>query len=171
MAYLAQLGMIGMVAVVGIGAGVQLGQSAIAEINPVYFREAETRFYADLTPAGYSPGTAYVPRQGMAGQLDLGTGCVGCRTYPEEYYPAHEASGAEYEEEWAVDEAVPALAEPPAEAPEEVARRAGELARVERYASAWTVEAPVVETVSAEEEETAPVAGEQDAPAVAAVQN
>ena len=81
----------GLLALAGIGAGIHLGHSAIAEINPSYFSEPPTRFHGDLSanrPIDSSPPT----RLAEAGDPALGAGCIGCRTYPEEYYPIHEAS-------------------------------------------------------------------------------
>jgi hypothetical protein len=45
--------------IAGAAIGVQLGRSAIAEINPVYFSTPQAaRFFADLTPNAYRPGTS-----------------------------------------------------------------------------------------------------------------
>ncbi|MDP8912328.1 MAG: hypothetical protein M3N39_01970 [Pseudomonadota bacterium] len=80
-----------LLALAGIGAGIYLGHSAIAEINPMYFSQPATRFHADLSanrPFESAP-PALLPQ---ARDPALGTGCIGCRTYPEEYYPIHEAS-------------------------------------------------------------------------------
>jgi len=43
----------------GAGAGIHLGRSAIGEINPVYFHDQQSpRSFAVLAPGGYRPGAA-----------------------------------------------------------------------------------------------------------------
>jgi hypothetical protein len=82
-------------AIVGAALGVGLGRSAIAEINPAYFNEAEDSFHADLVPYR-SPDWAQVHQaEYRAAQqpvlvTGLGTGCIGCRDYPVEYVPRHD---------------------------------------------------------------------------------
>jgi hypothetical protein len=82
-------------AILGAAAGVNIGRSAVAEINPAYFNEADDSFHADLVPYR-SPDWAQVQaseyRSAQQPVLvgDLGGGCVGCRTYPVEYVPRHE---------------------------------------------------------------------------------
>ena len=140
-------------ALVGSGAGLLLGRAAIAEINPIYFAERETRFHADLGPQPYSPGAAPVVRAGTlsAAELDqaLGRGCIGCRAVAAEYYPVHSSSEDGYRSGWAaIDEApmpvAPVQAEP---APSEAEGMAAEaeheagLVAVHRYSS-FEVEAP-----------------------------
>lgn len=44
--------------IAGAAIGVQLGRSAIAEINPLYFSTPQARFFADLTPKAYRLGTS-----------------------------------------------------------------------------------------------------------------
>lgn len=81
----------GLLALAGIGAGIHLGHSAIAEIDPMYFSEPPTRFHADLSanrPIDSAPPAALSQTEDLA----LGTGCIGCRTFPEEYFPIHDAS-------------------------------------------------------------------------------
>ncbi len=79
----------------GAAIGITLGRSAIAEINPAYFNEAEDDFHADLVPYR-SPDWAQVQQaeyraaQQPAIVGELGSGCIGCRTYPVEYVPTHE---------------------------------------------------------------------------------
>jgi hypothetical protein len=41
---------IGVLALAGAGLGLYLGNSAISEINPLYFTDPPSRFHADLTP-------------------------------------------------------------------------------------------------------------------------
>ena len=81
--------------ILGAALGITLGRSAIAEINPAYFSEAEDDFHADLIPYR-SPDWAQVQRaEYIAAQQpvavgELGSGCVGCRDYPVAYVPKHD---------------------------------------------------------------------------------
>ena len=90
-------------AILGSALGVGLGKSAIAEINPAYFNEAEDDFHADLVPYR-SPDWAQVHQaEYRAAQQpvivgELGSGCVGCRTYPVEYVPQHDPAVDRYVE-------------------------------------------------------------------------
>lgn len=102
-----------LLAVVGVGAGVHLGNSAIDAINPLYFTPIEgTQSYASLS-ANQSPGWA-IARKEDAGAMEFGTaglgsGCVGCRTYPQEYHPQHDGSADGYAASaWTPDDYVPA---------------------------------------------------------------
>ncbi len=73
----------------GTGLGVHLGKASIAEINPAYFSEPPTRFHADLSPYQRHGYTGLSAPTGTS-MVALGEDCVGCRTYPEEYYPIHD---------------------------------------------------------------------------------
>ena len=81
--------------ILGAALGVTLGKSAVAEINPAYFNEAEDEFHADLVPY-QSPDWAQAQQaEYRAAQQpvivgELGGGCVGCRAYPVEYVPRHD---------------------------------------------------------------------------------
>lgn len=81
--------------ILGAALGITLGKSAVAEINPAYFNAAEDDFHADLVPYR-SPDWAQVHQaEYRAAQQpvlihDLGSGCVGCRTYPVAYLPRHD---------------------------------------------------------------------------------
>lgn len=81
--------------ILGAALGITLGRSAISEINPTYFNEAEDEFHADLVPYR-SPDWAQVQQtEYRAAQQpplvgELGSGCIGCRTYPVEYVPVRE---------------------------------------------------------------------------------
>lgn len=81
--------------ILGAALGVGLGRSAISEINPAYFNEAEDSFHADLIPY-QSPDWAqahadeYRAAQQPVVVGELGTGCIGCRDYPVEYVPQHD---------------------------------------------------------------------------------
>lgn len=82
-------------AILGVAAGINLGQSAVSEINPAYFSDPEDSFHADLVPYR-SPDWAQVQAaEYRAAQQpvlvgDLGSGCIGCRDYPVEYVPRHD---------------------------------------------------------------------------------
>ncbi len=127
-----------MLSLVGAALGVFLGNGAINEINPVHYQteEPRSRFYADLTPQGYRDWASVQAAEFKAAEsgVDLGSGCVGCRTYPEEYVPVHEASLGKFNTAWAeVSEqvAVEPAVEPAVEAGED---RADHLEQVEVYA-------------------------------------
>ncbi|HEX8309175.1 MAG TPA: hypothetical protein VF645_12240 [Allosphingosinicella sp.] len=78
--------------ILGAALGITLGKSAIAEINPAYFNEAEDEFHADLAPYR-SPDWAqahqaeYRAAQQPVVVGELGSGCVGCSDYPVAYVP------------------------------------------------------------------------------------
>ncbi|MET1112850.1 MAG: hypothetical protein ABWX67_15125 [Allosphingosinicella sp.] len=81
--------------ILGAALGVTLGKSAVAEINPAYFNEAEDDFHADLVPYR-SPDWAQVQQTEYRSAQqpvivgELGSGCIGCRAYPVEYVPRHD---------------------------------------------------------------------------------
>jgi hypothetical protein len=76
---------------VGAGAGVYLGQGAIADINPLYFSmPGGTKSYAALTPHN-SQDVYHAAAARTDDGAGLGDGCVACRTYPEEYLPRRDA--------------------------------------------------------------------------------
>ena len=141
--------MLGILAIAGAGAGIQLGHSAIAEINPIYYSQPPTRFHSDLiaNPPSNSPPQIVAA---VADDPALGTGCIGCRTYPEEYRPIHEASLDGYSTAYVGEEAA---APPVSEEPDdpEVARLRGDMERVVRYARGSQSE-PMTELASAEAE-------------------
>lgn len=121
---------------VGAALGVYLGNASINEINPAYFEahEPRSRFYADLTPQGYRDRdwASVQEAELRAAQLgtDLGTGCVGCRTYPEEgFYRVYRASLGKSETGWAEVE------EPAIEPATEAAEPDPQTEQIERYAS------------------------------------
>jgi len=92
MAQTLRLPIAGALAIAGIGAGIHLGHSALAEINPIYYQTVPTRFHSDLVPNSSStPAPIAALAQTEAGAA-LGNGCIGCRAYPEEYIPIHDAS-------------------------------------------------------------------------------
>ena len=124
---------LGAIAVLGTSLGVYLGRSAIAEINPVYYSERQTRFHADLVPyrsSDASPPTLTREETAVA----LGSGCIGCNADTAGAYPIYEASGGKYQSGYAASvEASPAAAYEPEQSADLLQRQA-ELARVERYA-------------------------------------
>lgn len=167
-----------VLAVMGSGLGLYLGRAAVAEINPAYYSEAQDRFHADLTPYQSVGGNVrYAAGELGPAELDqaLGNGCVGCRTYPEEYYPVHDTSEESYRAGWASMDEAPVVAaaavqvEQPragdqpsatelAEQAVEEAQHAEAIVRVHRYSSYQvSAEAP--------SEPEQPAAVEQEAPA------
>jgi len=129
-----KLPIIGALAVAGGALGLHLGNSAIAEIDPSYFQDPPTRFHSDLSPYRSAPSAPYAGAAEGPAPLVLGTGCVGCRTYPEEYYPQTDpAVEALYDS--------PDAAEPPIELAaastnedQALAERQAMLDRLDRYA-------------------------------------
>jgi hypothetical protein len=83
-------------ALAGTLGGVYLGRAAVAEINPIYYDEPETRFHADLVPYRPTEAAGYQAGDLSAAELDqaLGRGCVNCLTYPEEVVLVHRGGSA-----------------------------------------------------------------------------
>ena len=129
------LPMSAMLSLAGAALGIYLGNSAIAEINPAYFTSPErgTSFHSDL--AGYrSPDSASGAQANLydaASTEPLYHGCIGCRSYPEDYLPVHEASLGKVHAGWASTSY-----EVPAEPADDVMtpQRARSLSDIERYA-------------------------------------
>lgn len=152
-------------AMLGSGVGVWLGNSAISEINPVYYSEAEDRFHADLAPYR-SPDWAQVQvtEYQDAGLIEgFGTGCIGCETWPEEYIPRPEPAVDGVEEGWAAGtayspaEVQAALAETPVDPEwEQVGRYASWPVRADERAEEEADEA-ALRAESAEEDDREPV--------------
>lgn len=95
-------------AILGTAAGVQLGQSAIAEINPAHFSEAEPRFHADLVPharGGWAQVQVTEFHQAAAGD-GYGPGCVRCPEFPIEYVPEPHPAFDGFEDDWSASAAV-----------------------------------------------------------------
>jgi hypothetical protein len=92
--------------ILGAVLGVNLGHSAVSEINPAYFSDPEDSFHADLVPYR-SPDWAqvqaaeYHSAQQPVLVGNLGGGCVGCRDYPVEYVPRHEPAVDGYQDGYA----------------------------------------------------------------------
>lgn len=103
-------------AILGAAAGINLGRSAVAEINPAYFSDPDESFHADLVPYR-SPDWAQVQAaEYRAAQQpvlvgDLGSGCIGCRDYPIEYVPRHDPAVDGYQDGYAASAAEPAPAQ------------------------------------------------------------
>jgi hypothetical protein len=105
-----------IMSLVGAAMGVYLGNGAIGEINPAHFKKEAfaSKFYADMVPNRSRDWASVQLAELSAAEMGqaLGKGCVGCRTYPEEYYPVHEASLGKPQVVLAqVAEAAPAVAE------------------------------------------------------------
>ena len=136
MGYPASLPVIGALAIGGVLVGLQLGQASISEIDPGIFTQPPTRFHADLVPHGSIDGTGYVAQVAPPGTGGYPSSCIGCRTYPEEYYPqpdpAIEALAAPARET-RVEETVQ-LAGPTAEDQAAAEQRLADLDRLKRYA-------------------------------------
>lgn len=103
-------------AILGAAAGINLGRSAVSEINPAYFSEPEESFHTDLSPYR-SPDWAQVQAaEYQAAQQpvlvgDLGSGCIGCRDYPVEYVPRHDPAVDGYQDGYAASAPAPAPAQ------------------------------------------------------------
>lgn len=167
-------------AVAGVGLGVILGSSAISEIDTAYFRTAlsSSSFHADLVANRPAFDSASAPLETASAPLGFGSSCIGCRTYPEEYYPIHDPAVD------GVSDSYSAFRTPPAEVILADAERymdsrpsAVELKNVERYAHYRVAEeeeaesaAPVQEAAPAPAEAKACDSGDQckDAAAPAA---
>ncbi len=119
-------------ALAGTGLGLYLGKSAISEINPAHFgASSQARFHSDLVsnrPDWDSPPAAV---QNAALTTGYGTGCVGCRTYPEEYFPKHDPA---VDDDGLYAGATSGRIIEQAELEIAEAARRAELASVERYA-------------------------------------
>jgi hypothetical protein len=103
--------------ILGAALGVTLGKSAIAEINPAYFNEAEDDFHADLVPNRSADWAQVHQAEYRAAQQpvlvgELGSGCVGCRTYPIDYVPQHDPAVDRYVEGGNVQERLLRAPEP-----------------------------------------------------------
>ena len=132
MAYATTLPVLAGLSLLGAAVGVHLGRSAIAEINPAYFSEPETRFHADLAPhrdADWAQVQAAEYQQAQASD-GLGDGCVNCRAYPEEYYPRPEPAVDGYADGWAASAAAQPVEIVFVEQAPDPARQ-----QIERYAS------------------------------------
>ena len=107
------LPMVAGLSILGAALGITFGRSAVAEINPAYFSEAEDDFHADLVPNG-SPDWAQVQQtEYRAAQQpvmvgELGSGCIGCRDYPVAYVPRHDPAVDLYSGGYEASEAQPA---------------------------------------------------------------
>ncbi len=130
MAHPLTLPTLSVLALVGTALGVQLGRSAVSEINPAYFGEPETRFHADLAPYRSETPPPLTLTDAEAA-VALGSPCIGCTTASAEYYPIYEAGNARYATGTAAIEA-----SQPVEAPTPVdLERQAEFAELGRYAS------------------------------------
>jgi hypothetical protein len=100
-------------AILGAALGVNLGRSAISEINPAYFSDPEDAFHSDLVPYR-SPDWAQVQAaEYRAAQQpvlvgELGSGCIGCRDYPVEYVPRHDPAVDGYQDSYSASAPQPA---------------------------------------------------------------
>ena len=132
---------IAALALTGVGTGLYLGKSAIAEIDPSYFSSPysePSRFYADMVPGGARFESPQPQLADASLAQGLGNGCVLCQAAAEQYayvVPDYGAAFDDYSESYSSyvsfepDEAL-------SEAEEEVAKaaRLAALREVERYA-------------------------------------
>lgn len=123
MAKLFTLPSIAVLAVVGIGAGIHLGNGAANAINPFYSTPLPSRSHASLSATGTDGAPTTLSQAETRSTLD---GCVGCRTeqqpMPEGYFAASLGAPRGYRAAYV------AFSEPAAEP-------APELAAIERYSS------------------------------------
>ncbi len=134
MAHSTTLPILAGLTMLGAVAGVQLGRSAVADIDPIHYGEPDTKFHADLVPyrsAGQDGATLLAAREDVPI-----TSCIGCRAFPEEYRPIHDPAVDGLEDGWSASAGLaaapaPVEAEPaaPAAAPDP------EREAVTRYAS------------------------------------
>jgi hypothetical protein len=89
------LSAVAALSVAGAGLGVQLGRSAIAEINPIYYSAppSSSRFYADLTPNHYIAAAWQAPQSADYWSTDLDANgrapCSDCaENFVDELYSA-----------------------------------------------------------------------------------
>jgi hypothetical protein len=121
--------------ILGAALGINLGRSAISEINPAYFSDPEESFHSDLVPYRTPDWAQVQAGEYRAAQQpvlvgDLGSGCIGCRDYPVEYVPRHDPAVDGYQDGYAASAPAPAqivIVETPAPDP---ARE-----RIQAYAS------------------------------------
>jgi hypothetical protein len=143
MAYSLTLPTIGVLALGGAALGMHLGDISVAEINPIYFQEPPTRFHADLAAYRSTPTAGYDAQTDAAAPVEVGTSCVGCRTYPEEYNPVHDPAVDAIAEDRAAQPALVVLASAGAGEAAAPAERDPALDRLQRYAQfAVTAEEP-----------------------------
>lgn len=93
---------IGALSIVGAALGIYLGKDAIAQIDPVYYSVPESSFHADLVPyRGSGSDRDGQPAVRTAGfDQNLGSSCIGCGGYLEEYRPRHDPAVDGYEDGW-----------------------------------------------------------------------
>jgi hypothetical protein len=101
----------------GAAVGVQIGHSAISEIDPSLFSEPEESFHAALSPY-QSPNWAQVQQAEYAqpevvAQPEVPPACIGCVTWPVELGPRPSAAVPAYRaagrERYAEPETVPSV--------------------------------------------------------------
>lgn len=125
---------IGILSVAGAALGVHLGRASVSEINPIYFQEPPVRFHSDLGPYRSQAAASYAARPDLGSRMELGTGCIGCRTYPEEYVPQRESIVDEAIEGMADEQPALQLAAVGEAAETDLLERDADLERLQRYA-------------------------------------
>lgn len=131
MDYKTKVPVVAGLAILGTALGVQLGTSAIAEINPAHFSDPEPRFHADLVPHARGDwAQVQVAEYHRAGASDgYGEGCIRCPEYPVEYVPQPHPAFDGFEDDWSASASVAEPVAVFAEAPDP------DRERLERYAS------------------------------------
>jgi hypothetical protein len=104
MAYPTTMPILSGLAILATIAGVSLGRSAVAEINPVHYKPPTSSFYADLVPYRSSgsvqadlAGSDYFQAEPA---YSADPGCGTCDDYPVEYRPRHDKSVDGIEDGW-----------------------------------------------------------------------
>lgn len=130
MAHPITLPTVAALALAGMGFGVYLGKSAVAEINPAHFSAfSGSSFYSDLVPNPPDRDAASELRDASF-TADYAMKCVGCRTYREDNAPVFAAEFDDYEPyEADFADYGPAYVAPPADIIEDVDREIAEVAR------------------------------------------
>ncbi len=154
MAHPMTLPTVGILALLGAGLGIHLGKASVAEISPHFFSEPPTRFHADLSPQrSLATSSGYVIRADMAGPELLGAGCIGCRDYPEEYYPQRDPAIDALETSYSDAEPSFQLAALEAQPAEDLALHRAKIDQVRRYAglAETAPEQPAAQPAAADE--------------------
>ena len=125
---------IGILSVAGAALGIHLGKLSVSEINPIYFQVSPTRFHSDLSPYRSQAAGSSMSWADSATPMELGTGCIGCRTYPEEYFPQRDAIVDDVVEDAPEEQAPVQLAAAETAPDTSMVERQADLDRLQRYA-------------------------------------
>jgi hypothetical protein len=129
------LAIAGGLSIAAAAAGIGLGRSTIAEINPAYLQDPEVPFYSDLVPgARQRADWAQVQAQEYQAAGQAPASCVGC-TWPVDPAPREDPVVARYDRPEAAALPPPERAEAPARIVIVERPVSPERVRVVRYAS------------------------------------